>query len=44
MVDLWFDSGFMDCLSVMQINKLKKNVYKVSKNIESVRNELLRMR
>lgn len=42
-VDLWFDSGFMDCLSVMQINKLKKNIYRVGKRIEDIRRKLQRM-
>ena len=42
-VELWFDSSFWDCLSVMQINKLKKNVYRVGKQIEDIRRELQRM-
>lgn len=42
-VDLWFDSDFLDCLSVMQIGRLQKNVRRVSLEIESIRKELYRL-
>lgn len=42
-IELWLDSDFLDCLSVMQINKVSKNVYRTSKRIEDIRKELCKL-
>lgn len=39
-IELWFDSGFMDCLVHLQINKVQKRINKAIRQVEDVKREL----
>jgi len=40
-VDMWFDSGFMDCLVHSQIGRVQKRIGKAIKQVEGIRRELV---
>lgn len=42
-LDLWFDSQFMDCLVHMQINKVQKKIKRAISQVESIKRELQRL-
>ena len=41
-IDLWFDSGFIDCLTHLQIGKAQKRIRNAIRQVEDVKQELHR--
>lgn len=41
-VDMWMDSSFMDCLVQLHIGKVQKQIRKAIRQVENVRNELVK--
>lgn len=39
-IDLWFDSGFMDCITHLQIDKVRRKIKGAIKQVEAIRYEL----
>lgn len=39
--DMWFDSGFMDCLTHLQIGKVQKGIDRAVRRVASIRRELV---
>ncbi len=39
-IDLWFDSGFMDCVTHLQIDKVKRKIKGAIRQVEAIRHEL----
>ncbi len=39
-IDLWFDSGFLDCLTHLQIEKAQKRIRSAIRQVEDVKREL----
>lgn len=42
-VDMWFDSGILDCLTHLQINKVQKNIKAAIKKVNTIKYELKNM-
>lgn len=41
-VDMWMDDNFMDCLVQMHIGKVQKQISKAIRQVENVRNGLVK--
>lgn len=39
-IDLWFDSGFMDCITHLQIDKVRRKIKGAIRQVEAIRYEL----
>lgn len=39
-IDLWFDSGFMDCITHLQIDKVRRKVRDAIRQVEAIKREL----
>lgn len=42
-IDIWFDSDFMDCLLYMQINKAHKQIKQAIRQVETIKKKLERL-
>jgi len=39
-IDLWFDSGFMDCITHLQIDKVRRKIRGAIRQVEAIKREL----
>ena len=39
-IDLWFDSGFMDCITHLQIDKVRRKIRGAIRQVEAIKHEL----
>ena len=39
-IDLWFDSGFMDCITHLQIDKVRRKIRRAIRQVEAIKREL----
>lgn len=42
-IDLWFDDGFLDALTHLQINKAQKRISKAITQVENIKRELRKL-